>query len=147
MKLTSSAFKQGDMIPSKYTKDGPNVNPPLVWDEIPEGTESLALIVDDPDAPVGLWVHWLVCDISPEIAKIAENSVPQGAKQVKNDFGFVKYGGPAPPSGTHRYFFKLYAMNVPTLDDISEKDGFYAAMEEHQIEKAELMGKYARRKK
>ena len=100
MQITSSAFEEGQMIPAKYTTNGPNVNPPLAWEEVPEGTESLALIVDDPDAPVGLWTHWLVCDISPEITSIAEKSVPKGAKQVKNDFGFVKYGGPSPPSGT-----------------------------------------------
>jgi hypothetical protein len=146
MQLTSSAFKEGDMIPSKYTKDGPNVNPPLKWDEVPEGTESLALICDDPDAPVGLWVHWLVCDIPPTTTSIAENSIPKGAKQVKNDFGFVKYGGPSPPSGTHRYFFKLFALNVPTLEDVEDKEAFYAAVEANKIEEVDLMGKYKRKK-
>ena len=144
MKLTSTAFKEGEMIPKKYTADGADVNPPLTWTDVPEGTQSFALICDDPDAPVGLWVHWLVCDISADTRAIAENSVPKGAKLVTNDFHRPEWGGPAPPSGVHRYFFKLYALKVPKLDKVTNKKAFYEAVEKFKLAQATLMGKYTR---
>jgi len=146
MKISSSAFKEGDAIPAIYTHDGKDVNPPLTWTDVPAEAKSLALIVDDPDAPVGLWVHWLVGDINPTIKEIAENSVPSGVIQVKNDFSKLTYGGPSPPSGTHRYFFKLYALKVPKMEKVNEKKGFYAFVEKNKIAEAQLMGKYTRKR-
>lgn len=139
MKLTSNDFKQGDMIPRKFTCQGEDINPHLAWDDVPEGVKSFALIVDDPDAPMGTWVHWLVKDIPTDIREIKQNSIP--GTQVENDFGKEDYGGPCPPSGVHRYFFKLYALDVESLD-ADNKDDFYEQVEEHSIAKAELMGKY-----
>ena len=138
MKLTSSAFSEGDMIPSKFTCQGEDINPSLIIEDVPAEAKSLALIVDDPDAPGGVWVHWLVKDI-PVVSEIKENSVP-GA-QVSNDFGKEAYGGPCPPSGVHRYFFRLYALDVESLD-ASSKEEFYSKLEEHAIAKVELMGRY-----
>jgi Raf kinase inhibitor-like YbhB/YbcL family protein len=111
-RISSPAFKHNDHIPPKYTCDGADVNPPLVIENTPAGTKSLALIVDDPDAPGGMWVHWVVWNIDPAVAAIKENSVPSGAQQGINDFRSRNYGAPCPPSGTHRYFFKLYALDT-----------------------------------
>ncbi len=104
MQLTSPVFEHNANIPAKYTADGDDVNPPLQISDVPEGAESLVLIVDDPDAPVGMWVHWVVWNI-PVVSEIYENSVP--GVEGMNDFGRTAWGGPAPPSGTHRYFFKV----------------------------------------
>jgi len=139
MKLTSDDFKEGEMIPRKFTCQGEDINPHLKWEDVPEGTKSFALIVDDPDAPMGTWVHWLVKDIPPEVREIPQNSVP--GKQVINDFGKEDYGGPCPPSGVHRYFFKLYALDVEKLE-AENKEDFYREVEKHAIAKAELMGRY-----
>lgn len=144
MILRSKDFKNEGMIPSYFTCDDKDVSPQLSWMDPPEGTRSYALIVDDPDAPMGTWVHWLICNISPETREIPQGMVPQGALQVKNDFGKVNYGGPCPPSGVHRYFFKLYALNVDRLDGINEKN-FYKMVEDHKIGEAILMGRYTRR--
>ncbi len=144
MKLMSNDFEHESMIPSIFTCDGKDISPHLAWEDVPEGTKSFALIVDDPDAPMGTWVHWLMCNISFEKREITQNSVPSGALQVKNDFGKVDYGGPCPPSGVHRYFFKLYALDVEALEGISEKN-FYQKVEEHKIAEAHLLGKYSRR--
>lgn len=133
------------MIPSQFTCDGPDISPHLEWSEAPKETKSFALIVDDPDAPVGTWVHWLVCDIPPNVKSIPRNSLPRGARQVKNDFGKVEYGGPCPPSGTHRYFFKLYALKVEKLEGVTDKRSFYKKVEENKIAEAVLMGKYKRK--
>lgn len=141
MKLTSPVFKNNQMIPSIYTCQGKNVSPPLQISETPNNTKSLALIVDDPDAPMGTWVHWIVWDISPQKVGISEGETP--GKQGKNDFGDLNYGGPCPPSGTHRYFFKLYALDsVPKLPEGSTKDDLLKGMEGHIIEKIELIGLY-----
>ena len=142
-KISSSVFKEGEMIPSKYTADGANISPPLVWSGVPEGTKSLALINDDPDAPIGNWVHWLIKDIPPDTTEIKEGKTV--GIEVKNNFGFVKYGGPAPPSGTHRYFFKLYAIPHPMLGANNIKQ-FYQNVEANNIGVAQIMGKYARLK-
>nr|MDO8082111.1 YbhB/YbcL family Raf kinase inhibitor-like protein [Candidatus Freyarchaeota archaeon] len=145
MKLRSKDFEHEGMIPSRFTCDSENVSPHLEWSEVPAGTKSFALIVDDPDAPVGLWVHWLLCDIPPQVKEIPQRSVPRGARQVKNDFGKPEYGGPCPPSGTHRYFFKLYALKVEKLEGVNDKKTFYKKVEEHKIAEAVLMGKYKRK--
>ena len=113
MRIWSNDFHHEGKIPKVFTCDDRDVSPHLAWDGIPEGTQSLALIVDDPDAPVGTWVHWLVSDIPPHVAEMPQGTVPVGARQVTNDFGKVEYGGPCPPGGTHRYFHKLYALSVP----------------------------------
>ncbi len=140
MRLTSPAFEKGAMIPKKFTCEGEDVNPPLIIEDLPAGTESLALIVDDPDAPRGTWVHWVVYDIS-KTNRIEEGSVP--GKQGMNDFKKKDYGGPCPPSGTHRYFFKLYALDQNlNLKEGKTKKELEAAMEGHILEKAELLGRY-----
>jgi Raf kinase inhibitor-like YbhB/YbcL family protein len=144
MKISSKDFKPEGMIPSQFTCDGKDISPHLVWEDVPEGTKSFALIVDDPDAPMGTWVHWLVCNISPNLREIPSGTVPSGAVQVKNDFGRLNYGGPCPPRGIHRYFFKLYALNVASLEGVNERN-FYQKVEKHKIGEAVLMGRYSRR--
>lgn len=141
MKLISNAFTNEGTIPSKYTCKGDNVNPQLSWTNPPAGTKSFALIIDDPDAPVGTWVHWLVKDIPADVKEIREDSIP--GTQVKNDFGKEDYGGPCPPSGTHRYFFKLYALDVERFEASGKRD-FYNKADEHKIGEAALMGKCSR---
>ncbi len=145
MKLKSKDFEHEGMIPSKFTCDDRDVSPHMAWEEVPDGTQSFALIVDDPDAPVGTWVHWLVANIAPSVREIKQGSVPQGALQLRNDFGKVEYGGPCPPSGVHRYFFKLFALNTGALEGVNEGN-FYDKVKEHAIGEAVLMGKYARRR-
>jgi Raf kinase inhibitor-like YbhB/YbcL family protein len=143
--ISSAAFSYASAIPAKYTCDGTNINPSLSFGNIPEGTKSLAVLVDDPDAPVGDWVHWVLWNIDPQTKSIAANSVPAGAVQGKNDFGRNNYGGPCPPSGTHRYMFKLYALDTTlSLSAGSTKAQLLAAMNGHTLEKATLMGKYTR---
>lgn len=146
MKITSSAFANNQYIPQKYTCDGENINPPLEISKIPEKAESLALIVDDPDAPRKTWLHWTVWNIDPGIKEIKENSSPKNAVEGKTDFGFPRYGGPCPPSGTHRYFFKLYAMdrklNLKKGASLKELE---KEMENHILERAELVGLYKRK--
>ncbi|MGB5197246.1 MAG: YbhB/YbcL family Raf kinase inhibitor-like protein, partial [Candidatus Deferrimicrobium sp.] len=112
LQFTSQAFPNNGMIPPEYTCDGANVNPPLTVRNAPAKSGSLALIVDDPDAPRGTWVHWVVWNMGADTKDIPANSVPTGALQGTNDFGKQGYGGPCPPSGTHRYFFKLYALDI-----------------------------------
>jgi Raf kinase inhibitor-like YbhB/YbcL family protein len=145
MRIWSNDFEEGAMIPSKFTCDDQDMNPHLAWDGVPEGTKSLALICDDPDAPVGTWVHWLVSDIQPNMNGIDQDSVPPGAVQVTNDFRKVEYGGPCPPSGVHRYFFKLYALKVDRLK-AKDKKKFYKLVEKYKIAEAVLMGKYSRKR-
>ncbi len=140
MNLTSPAFSHNQPIPRKYTCQGQDINPPLAIAGIPAGTKSLALIMDDPDAPGGNWDHWLVYNILPT-SEIKENSAP--GTQVRNDFGRVNYGGPCPPSGTHRYFFKLYALSA-TLDfpRLPSKKELESAIQKHLLEEAALIGLY-----
>jgi hypothetical protein len=141
--ITSPAFENNSFIPSKYTCDGANVNPALKIEGMPEGTQSLTLIVDDPDAPTGTWDHWIVCDIPP-IERIEENSVP--GTEGLNDFRKHSYGGPCPPSGTHRYFFKVYALDTKlALHPNSRKKDVEKAMEGHILAKGEIIGLYKRR--
>lgn len=150
MELSSTAFPEEGMIPTKYTCDGADVSPPLKWGSIPEGTKSYALICDDPDAPVGTWVHWVYYDIPPETEGLPENVTPKehpssGGIQGTNDFRKIGYGGPCPPGGTHRYFFKLYALDtLLKLPPASTKSQVLEAMEGHILGQGELMGKYKR---
>jgi len=141
--ISSPAFKNNGFIPAKYTCDGDDVNPPLNIEGIPKEAQSLVLIVDDPDAPAGTWDHWIVWDIPP-IQKIEENSTP--GTQGLNDFRRRSYGGPCPPSGTHRYFFKVYALDTKLrLDPNSRKKGVESAMKGHIIAQGQIIGLYKRR--
>ena len=151
MELKSSVFEAGGMIPKKYTCDGPDVSPPLSWSDVPVGTKSLALIADDPDAPMGTWVHWVAWNI-PANARALEEDVPKrdtlpnGMKQGTTDFRRIGYGGPCPPSGTHRYLFKLYALDTTlNLPPGTTKKDLEKAMQGHVLAQTELMGKYARK--
>lgn len=142
MNLSSSAFENEGFIPSVYTCEGVGVNPPLSFSDVPEGTKSLVLILDDPDALGGTWDHWIVGRIDPANIEIDEDSVP-GTWVGKNSWGEAKYGGPCPPSGVHRYFFKLYALDI--LLEMGENDDKLAvenAMDGHILDSAELIGLY-----
>jgi len=144
MQLTSTAFEQNQLIPSKYTCDGENVSPPLAIADVPEQAKSLVLIMDDPDAPVGVWDHWVAYNIPPGTSLIDEGQTPHGI-MGKNTRGNLAYGGPCPPDREHRYFFKLYALD--SMLDIAEgatKAEVEKAMEGHVIEQTELMGRYDR---
>jgi Raf kinase inhibitor-like YbhB/YbcL family protein len=150
LEITSSAFSKGEMIPTGYTCDGPDVSPELAWTGVPETTQSLALICDDPDAPMGTWVHWVLFNIPPGARGLPGEISPDaalenGARHGTNDFGRLGYGGPCPPGGTHRYFFKLYALDTE-LDLASgiTKAQLIEAMEGHILAEAQLMGTYNR---
>ncbi len=151
MELKSSTLEAGGMIPKKYTCDGPDVSPPLNWSDVPTETKSLALITDDPDAPMGTWVHWVAWNIPPTAHALEEDvpkrdSLPNGMRQGTTDFRRIGYGGPCPPSGTHRYFFKLYALDTGlNLPPSTTKKELEKAMQGHILKQAELMGKYARK--
>jgi Raf kinase inhibitor-like YbhB/YbcL family protein len=150
IKVTSAAFNDGEMIPGKYTCDGANVSPPFSWSNIPEKAKSLALICDDPDAPGKTWVHWVVYDLPATTNTLSENlpkdeKLSGGGKQGTTDFKMIGYGGPCPPSGTHRYYFKLYALDAETaLSPGATKDQLLKAMEGHIIAQGQLMGRYKR---
>jgi len=150
--LTSTAFSQGEPIPARYSCDGEDISPPLSWSDPPEGTLSFALIMDDPDAPVGTWDHWILFNIPagrrelPENAPIeAKNQDPDAIFVGRNSWGRVGYGGPCPPSGTHRYFFKLYALNT-TLGLLpgATKGELLKGMEGYILAQTELIGTYTR---
>jgi hypothetical protein len=149
MHLTSSAFQQNELIPVRYTCDGEDVSPPLAISDVPEGAKSLALIVDDPDAPAGDFVHWLLWSIAPSVREILAASVPEGAVQGTTDFGDQRYGGPCPPSGTHRYFFKLYALDTAELGfaEGARKPELLKVMEGHILAETELIGLYIRERR
>src|SRR5207248_10416734 len=153
--LTSTAFKEGAAIPVKHTCDGADVSPPLAWSGAPAGTGAFALIADDPDAPAGTWVHWVLYDLPGTASQlpesVAKTEVPSelgGATQGKNDFRRTGYGGPCPPPGpAHRYFFKLYALDASLkLKAGATKRDVEAAMQGHVLGTAQLMGTYARQK-
>jgi Raf kinase inhibitor-like YbhB/YbcL family protein len=149
MQLTSKAFSEGGMIPRPYTCDGDDVAPQLAWENVPEGTKSFVLIMDDPDAPVGTWDHWIVYNIPDTVA-----SLPDGASKDKmlrggiegvNSWGRTNWGGPCPPGGTHRYIFKLYALDTMLEPgDKPKKRDIEKAMEGHMLGQAQLMGRYKR---
>jgi Raf kinase inhibitor-like YbhB/YbcL family protein len=145
MKIESPAFQNNERIPSKFTCDGQNINPQLRFSEVPEEAKSLVLISDDPDAPMGTWVHWTVWNIPPETREIPEDSVPEGSVEGLTSFGKPGYGGPCPPSGTHRYFFKLFALNTRLdLPPETSAGELETAALNHAIEKAEFYGLYNR---
>ncbi len=143
MRITSLAFKNNESIPAKYTCQGQDINPPLKIEDIPDAAQFLALIVDDPDAPMGTWVHWVVFNMS-KINEIGEGIIP--GKQGMNSFGKKNYGGPCPPSGTHRYFFRLYALDSELgLDEGANCQELDKAMQGHIVEQAEIIGKYQKK--
>ncbi len=150
LQITSSAFSEGGMIPRQYSCDGADVSPDLTWEGVPGGTVSLALICDDPDAPMGNWVHWVQYNIPPGEACLPAEIAPDatlsnGALHGTNDFHRLGYGGPCPPGGTHRYYFKLYALDAElSLEAGAKKAQVEAAMEGHILAQAQLMGKYKR---
>jgi Raf kinase inhibitor-like YbhB/YbcL family protein len=154
MKLESSAFGKGENIPSRYTCEGDDVSPPLSWSEVPEGTKSFALVVDDPDAPdpaapKRVWVHWVLYDIpagTTSLAEGASTSLPAGAKTGKNDWGKQAWGGPCPPIGRHRYFHKIYALDTTLELGSPDKKALEKAMEGHVLGKTELVGTYQKAK-
>jgi Raf kinase inhibitor-like YbhB/YbcL family protein len=144
MKLKSKDFLDNSSIPPEFTCDGRNISPQLSWEDVPEATKSFALSVTDPDAPGGTWIHWLVYNISNELREIERGGLPEGTGEVVNDFGRRSYGGPCPPSGTHRYFFTIYALNTEQLEGLNKRN-FLDKVEKHTIEKAVIKGLYRRR--
>jgi Raf kinase inhibitor-like YbhB/YbcL family protein len=147
MKITSSAFQEGGDIPSKFSRDGQDINPALRVEGTPSNAKSLLLIMDDPDAPVGLFTHWLVWNIDPKTTEIAEKSVPKGGIQGTNDYPSPGYGGPQPPYGTHRYYFKVFALDqMLDLKAGAKRPEVDAAMRGHVIGQGELMGRYSKQK-
>lgn len=151
IQVMSSAFQEGGMIPADYTCDGKDISPPLSWSGIPEGAVTLALICDDPDAPLGTWVHWVLYNLPASVQELPAGVPPQeklasGAVQGKNDFRKLGYGGPCPPGGTHRYYFKLYALDKALdLKPGATKKELLKAMEGHVLAEGQLMGRYRRR--
>ncbi|MEJ2103299.1 MAG: YbhB/YbcL family Raf kinase inhibitor-like protein [Ignavibacteriaceae bacterium] len=150
IKLTSIAFREGDYVPKKFTCDGENVSPPLDWNGVPAEAKSIALICDDPDAPMGTWVHWVIFNIPSSTNKLSEK-VPtdkvleDGTTQGSNDFRKIGYGGPCPPGGTHRYYFKIYALDKRIeLAPGATKGELLHEMNGHIIAEGMLMGKYSR---
>jgi Raf kinase inhibitor-like YbhB/YbcL family protein len=150
IQITSPVFEDGGEIPEKYTCDDLDVSPPLEWIDVPENTKTIAIVCDDPDAPMKTWIHWIIFNIPGDVTELPENVPPEkelenGAKQGMNDFHKVGYGGPCPPSGTHRYFFKIYALDI-TLDLPAgvSKSHLMIAMEGHVISESHLMGTYTR---
>lgn len=151
MKLTSSAFEEGGIIPSKYTCEGKNISPPLKISEVPKQAKSLVLIMDDPDVPASIrpdrmWDHWVLFNIPPNTSQIEENATPQ-CTPGKTTYGHTRYGGPCPPDAEHRYFFKLYALDrMLDLKEGATKKEVEKAMEEHILADCQLMGKYEKGK-
>ena len=142
--ITSFSFQAGGDIPAKFTCDGTNVSPALQIGGVPNEAKSLVLIVDDPDAPRGLFTHWIAWNIDPKTTRVAENSAPAGAVQGTNDFGKRNYGGPCPPSGTHRYFFKIFALDTKLdLKASARRAELDAAMRGHVLAQGELMARYS----
>ncbi|MDD5067147.1 MAG: YbhB/YbcL family Raf kinase inhibitor-like protein [bacterium] len=144
MRLSSSAFSDNGMIPSRYARTGSNISPPLAIQDIPANAKSLALAVDDPDSPSGTWGHWVVWNIPPDTKSIPEGTQPKGVKG-RNDFGRLEWDGPSPPSGTHTYVFKIYALDILlNLKEGAGKKDMEKAMEGHIFAKAVLKGKFSR---
>ena len=145
MRIESPSFQNNQPIPKKYACDGEDINPPLIVSDVPPEAKSLVLIVDDPDAPRGAWVHWTLWNIPPQPMEILENSVPNGAVEGLTDFGRSGYGGPCPPLGTHHYFFKLYALDTILIIPSSIRAGdLEKAIDGHILDQAELVGLYSR---
>jgi Raf kinase inhibitor-like YbhB/YbcL family protein len=152
MTVTSTAFSHQKPIPARFTCDGDDISPPLAWKGVPDTAKSLVLICDDPDAPVGTWVHWVVYNLPPATDSLPEHimktdTLANGAKQGITDFKRVGYGGPCPPSGTHRYFFKLYALDTMiALPAGRSKKEIERAMQGHVLAYGELVGTYSRKR-
>ncbi len=150
IKVTSPAFKESDLIPKKYTCDGDNVSPAIEWTGVPDSAKFIALICDDPDAPRGTWVHWVIFNIPAGVKGLAENiqrtsTLPNGARQGINDSHELGFDGPCPPGGTHRYYFKVYALdNILTLESGATKAQLLKAMDGHILGEGQLMGRYKR---
>ena len=150
IKITSSAFAEGGMIPKRYTCDSEDVSPDLAWSGVPDGTQSIALICDDPDAPMGTWVHWVLFNLPADLTGLPtaigpDKTLANGGLHGKNVFGRLGYRGPCPPGGTHRYYFKLYALDIRLdLDSGIKKTQLLDAMEGHILAEGQLMGKYTR---
>jgi Raf kinase inhibitor-like YbhB/YbcL family protein len=145
LELTSDAFANGQSIPAKYACTGRNISPALAWSEPPAGTQSFALIMDDPDAPAGTWVHWVLFNIPANTRSLQENIDTSAMSAGKNSGGDLGYGGPCPPSGTHRYFFKLYALDTTlSLSPGVTKEQLLKAMEGHILAQGELMGTFSK---
>ena len=148
--ITSAAFAEGAAIPRRFTGQGDDISPPLAWDHAPAGTRSFALVCDDPDAPAGTWIHWVVYDIPADTTSLpeavaAERKLASGAVQGTNSWGRLGYGGPMPPSGTHRYFFKIYALDTELdLEPGQTRKTLLEAMKGHVLAEAQLMGRYTR---
>ena len=152
IQLTSSAFIEGSAIPVRYTCDGQDISPPLKWNNIPQGARSIALIADDPDAPAGTWVHWVLYNLPVTVTELPQGlptseNIPNGASQGRNDFRRIGYGGPCPPRGSpHRYFFKVYALDIELgLKPGATKGELLRAMEGRILAEGQLMGTYQRR--
>ena len=150
MRLNSPIVSEGSPIPRRHTCDGPNVSPPLAWADVPDAARSLALIVDDPDAPAKVWTHWVLYDLPPEVDHLdegvpAERVLPNGAAHGRNDFDELGYGGPCPPGGTHRYRFTLYALDCKLdLPPGATKAEVLRAMERHVLAQDQLVALYGR---
>jgi Raf kinase inhibitor-like YbhB/YbcL family protein len=150
IKLKSSAFSEGNIIPKKYTCNGEDISPPLLWEGVPVEAKSLALICDDPDAPLGIWVHWVVYNLPSSITGLSENQpktivLPNGGNQGENDFRKIGYNGPCPPGGIHRYFFKLFALDtILHLESSVTKKKLMEAMTGNILAEGKLMGRYSR---
>jgi len=151
LKLTSTVFEQGQYIPRKYTGEGINISPPLQWSAPPEGTQSIALFCEDPDAPSGLWIHWVAWNIAPNKTGLpegvpAEKASADGMKQGTNSFGKIGYGGPMPPAGSdHRYYFRVYAIDSQlSLQPGTTRSDLVKAMNHHVLAEGSLMGRYKR---
>jgi Raf kinase inhibitor-like YbhB/YbcL family protein len=148
--LKSPSFKEGEMIPARFTCDGEDISPELAWESIPEECQTLAIICDDPDAPMGTWVHWIIYNIPADLRGTEEgippdDILPTGAKQGTNGWHRIGYGGPCPPGGTHRYFFKIYALDTKLdLEPGATKSQLLNAMEGHTLAEGQLMGRYRR---
>jgi len=144
MTVSSPAFTYGGSIPSEYTCKGTDLNPQINISNVPAGTKSIAMIMDDPDAPAGTWVHWVLWNIDPKTTAISKNSVPSGAKQGSNSWGKTSYGGPCPPSGTHRYFFKVYALDTTLSLSSATSGSLTSAMSGHVLKQINYMGKFSK---
>jgi Raf kinase inhibitor-like YbhB/YbcL family protein len=151
MRLTSSAFAEGGLIPARYSCDGEDISPPLAWEGVPAGAQALALICEDPDAPAGVWTHWVLTDLPLTPAGLPEAlppdpQPPTGGVHGINSWRKLGYGGPCPPSGVHRYIFKLYALDAPlALGQRASLRDVQSAMQGHILDSAQLMGRYGRR--
>ncbi|EMG36452.1 phospholipid-binding protein, PBP family [Desulfocurvibacter africanus PCS] len=149
MRIASPAFENGQPIPEKHSCDGEDVSPALTWDDVPQSAKSLTLVVEDPDAPRGTWDHWIVFNIPPVVKGLREGAgagnLPGQALHGRNSWTRNNWGGPCPPSGTHRYFFKLFALDAMLdLSQGASKAELLEAMDGHILDKAELMGTYKR---